>query len=153
MSTLGEKIKDLRIKKGLTQPEMGKILNIGKSTISQYENNKNTPDAEMLKRIADLFNVSIDYLLGRDNAIENSKNDTYTAPLTPKDERDIEKAIAKLKEDWSSQPGLMLSGQAVSEEALEAIFESLASGIKYAKMINKKYTPKKYRKNETETEN
>lgn len=63
----------------------------------------------------------------------------YTAPLTPKD-------IQKLTKDWSNIEGLSLSGEAVSEEALEAIKESIALAIRQAKVINKKYIPKKYRK-------
>jgi len=65
MSDLGKRIKSLRIEKGLTQEQLGKILNVGKSTISQYENNINTPDTNVIKKLADYFCCSVDYLLGR----------------------------------------------------------------------------------------
>lgn len=64
MSTLGSRLKKLRSDKGVTQEEMGKDLNIAKSTISQYENNVNTPDAEMLKKLAAYFSTSVDFILG-----------------------------------------------------------------------------------------
>jgi len=72
MSTLGMRLKKLRSEKGVTQEEMGKDLNIAKSTISQYENNVNTPDAEMLKKLATYFNTSVDFILGI-NCTPNTK--------------------------------------------------------------------------------
>ncbi len=63
--SFGKRLKKLRLKKGLTQAELAKMLNIGESTISFYEAGKREPDYEMLNRFADLFNVSVDYILGR----------------------------------------------------------------------------------------
>jgi transcriptional regulator with XRE-family HTH domain len=63
--SFGKRLKKLRLKKGLTQAELAKMLNIGESTISFYEAGKREPDYEMLNRFADLFNVSVDYMLGR----------------------------------------------------------------------------------------
>lgn len=62
--SLGRRIRILRKSKDLTQAELGKILKLGKSTISQYENNINIPDLETLKKISTTFDVSIDYLVG-----------------------------------------------------------------------------------------
>jgi transcriptional regulator with XRE-family HTH domain len=60
-----KKLKELRTKKGLTQREMSVLLNISNSTIGMYETNKREPDNATLSRIADFFDVSTDYLLGR----------------------------------------------------------------------------------------
>ena len=60
-----QKLKILRNKKGLTQTELGKFFNLSKQTISSYENGGSSPDKEMLQLLADFFNVSTDYLLGR----------------------------------------------------------------------------------------
>lgn len=57
--------KRLRISSKLTQAEMALKLGISKSTVSMYENGNREPDIETLEKIADLFNVDIDYLLGR----------------------------------------------------------------------------------------
>ena len=60
---IGEKIRFLRIQEGLTQEELGKIINIGQRTISAYESGKATPSVEVLKALADCFNVTVDYFL------------------------------------------------------------------------------------------
>lgn len=65
MDVLGQRIRALRKEKALTQGGLGVALRVGKSTISQYETGVSTPDATMLQSIADYFNVSLDYLLGR----------------------------------------------------------------------------------------
>lgn len=65
MTTLGNKIRKLREKRGLTQTELGNLISVGKTTISNYETNYSSPDVETIKKIADYFNVSTDYLLGR----------------------------------------------------------------------------------------
>lgn len=65
MRSLGERLAALRREKELSQAELAKLLNMGQSTIAMYERNKRTPDPATLKRLADFFNVSVDYLLGR----------------------------------------------------------------------------------------
>lgn len=65
-------IKQLRKEKGLTQEELGKIINVQKSAISKYETGRATPDLETIKILANFFNVTIDYLL--DNNIEKTSN-------------------------------------------------------------------------------
>ena len=64
MSTLGSRIKNLRIEKRMTGDELGKVLGISKSTISLYEHNKSTPDDNIKKKICSYFNVSFDLLMG-----------------------------------------------------------------------------------------
>lgn len=64
-----KRLKQLRKERKLTQEELGKKINVSKVSISGYESGSRNPDTETLKKIADLFDVSIDYLLGRSNAI------------------------------------------------------------------------------------
>lgn len=61
---LGKRIKILRNENGLTQEEFGKPYNLKKSTISQYESGFSKPDDELKKRIANDFNVTLDWLMG-----------------------------------------------------------------------------------------
>jgi len=61
---LGERIRTLRLEKGLTQEELGKVLGVGKTTVCQYENETRKPDPNMLRKIAEFFRVPVDYLLG-----------------------------------------------------------------------------------------
>lgn len=60
-----ERLRGLRESKDLTQSALGEILNVSKQTISNYENGVSSPDQDSLSRLADYFNVSTDYLLGR----------------------------------------------------------------------------------------
>lgn len=62
-----QKLKELRKENGLTQTEFARVFNISAGTIGNWESGTRTPDTDMLKRIADFFNTSIDYLLGRDD--------------------------------------------------------------------------------------
>lgn len=78
MNTLGDRIKQLRKDSKLTQKELGDKLNVGKSTISQYENNINTPDIDTLKKISKIFDVPVDYLLGNTNIKNISMNSIFS---------------------------------------------------------------------------
>lgn len=59
-------LKELRIKAGVSQTTIAKELGISRQAYNYYENGKRDPDTEMLKNIANYFNVSTDYLLGRE---------------------------------------------------------------------------------------
>lgn len=59
-----ERIKDLCEDNNMTVSSLSQLLQFGKSTISRWRND-NTPNTSQLVKIADYFNVSIDYLLGR----------------------------------------------------------------------------------------
>lgn len=61
------RIRELRKEKNLTMKKLGECVGVAESTISLYETEKRQPDNEMLKKIADFFDVSIDYLLERTN--------------------------------------------------------------------------------------
>lgn len=66
MVGFGEKLKQLRLSKKLTQPELSKRIHITKSMISALETDMRSPSLDVLIRIARFFNVSTDYLLGVD---------------------------------------------------------------------------------------
>lgn len=59
------RLRELRKSKKLTMREFGNLLGVAESTISLYENGKREPDSKTLMWIADYFEVSLDYLLGR----------------------------------------------------------------------------------------
>lgn len=63
---LGQRIYELRIARGWNQVQLAQKLNITKQTVSNWENDNIQPSIEMLVRLARLFNVSADYLLGLD---------------------------------------------------------------------------------------
>ena len=80
-ATLGNKIKNLREKNNLSQKELAKILNIANSTLSQYESDVRVPSDDIKILIADYFNVSLDYLLGRPNKYNASKEKSKVSEL------------------------------------------------------------------------
>ena len=61
------RIKELRLSYGMNQVEFGKRLNVTKQSISNWENNNIQPSIDMLVKIAHVFSVSTDYLLGLDD--------------------------------------------------------------------------------------
>lgn len=62
---IGERLTHLRKQNKMTQEQIAKRLGIHRGTYSNYEANKRDPDYEMLQKIADVFGVTTDYLLGR----------------------------------------------------------------------------------------
>lgn len=65
MLVIGQRIKDLRTSRGLTQEQLADILKTSKSRIGMYEIGKREPNFEMLEAIADYFNVDMNFLLGK----------------------------------------------------------------------------------------
>ena len=74
------RLKELRKNANLTLNDVSSAIKVANSTLSQYENGKRQPDFDTLQKLADFFNVTIDYLLGK------SKNPTPTDEY----EREIE---------------------------------------------------------------
>lgn len=60
------RLKELRKQKGLTQEEFGNIIHVNKMTYNGYENENREPSIEILCKIADYYNVSLDYLVERE---------------------------------------------------------------------------------------
>lgn len=71
----GERLKRLREDKKISQQQLADKLNINRSTYARYELSQTQPDFDVLKSIADFYEVTIDYLLGRTS--ENSQKDYY----------------------------------------------------------------------------
>jgi len=72
MSKFSERLKYLRTSHYLSQLELAKYLKISKSSINMYERGEREPGIETLEKIADHFNVDIDYLLGKSEVANRS---------------------------------------------------------------------------------
>ena len=59
-----ERIRDLRIEKNMNQNELAELCNVKQSCVSKWERGATLPDAEMIIRLSEIFNVSSDFLLG-----------------------------------------------------------------------------------------
>lgn len=62
--SIGELLSEIRKDKGYTQEDLAEVLHITKSTLSNYENNRRTPDITFLKSFSKFTDVSVDYILG-----------------------------------------------------------------------------------------
>ncbi len=74
----GNRLKELREDNTIKQSELANMLNVARNTISCYESNINEPSLEILVKIADIFNVSLDYLLCRTNEKYNLNLENHT---------------------------------------------------------------------------
>lgn len=72
--TLGPRMAELRKKRNMTQAQLAVELKKSTSTIAMWETGHRDPDSDMIARIASLFNVSTDYLLGRSENLDGIKN-------------------------------------------------------------------------------
>lgn len=61
------KIKELRHEKGLTQSELATLLGVNQTAVGKYERGELEPNIHTLKKLADIFECSIDYLAGRED--------------------------------------------------------------------------------------
>lgn len=66
LNNLGERLKNLRKNRHLTQKQLATLLHIHHSIISAYENGSRTPSLDVLILLSDIFHVSTDYLLGKE---------------------------------------------------------------------------------------
>lgn len=76
MADFAATIKRLRLERGITQEQLASMLKVSRSTIGMYETGSREPDFETCEAIADIFNVDMDYLLGR-TSVERKE------PITP----------------------------------------------------------------------
>ncbi len=131
-------IKNLANKKGVSLSDLAKQLNMGENSLYKWKTQK--PAIDKLQLVADYFNVSVDYLLGRTNK-------EYWE-LTEKDEKDIQKKLEELIEDMSKADALAFSkdSEPMSEETKQLLIVSLENSLRLGKqMAKKKFTPEKYR--------
>lgn len=134
------KLKQLRENNGLSQRAFAEIFGIAQSTVGMWESGKREPDFTTVQKIADYFDVSIDYLLGRE--------EEQLPELNNKDQKEIQKILDETKEQLLSQDGLMFDGVPATEEDVQKIIMAMQMGMEMIKKENKaKFTPKKYRKN------
>lgn len=114
------RIKELRKQKGLTLVELGKEVNLANNTLSQYERGVREPNISMLIKLADYFNVSIDYLIGREPKSKTIKSYQYY----------IINEDYTLNETGVTVPTSELEAPVLDESEFEALKYSLESNDK-----------------------
>jgi len=94
MGTFGQRLRELRNLRGISQNELSKHIGVSKSSVNMYERGEREPGFETLEAIADFFNVNMDYLLGREtmkDAISNYSPEQFSDSAKP--------TLAKLLKD------------------------------------------------------
>ena len=95
---MGEILKKLRILNQKSQKEVAEQINISAPAYFKYENNESKPTIENLKKLADYYNVSVDYLIGRsfsgDVGYLNEKQRSALEILKLLNERNLEKVVS-----------------------------------------------------------
>lgn len=138
--TVGTRIAELRSQAHMSQFQLAKVLKIGTSTLGMYETGKREPSPKVLKRIADYFDVSTDYLLGRTEA-------KHYYDLTEKEKSDIGVQAEKLMQGIESGHDLNFYGEPATEEQKSRLLIAVQTAMEMNKKeAKKKFTPKKYRK-------
>ena len=89
---LSKRLRELRITHGISQGELGKTLSVTKQTVSNWENDNIQPSIEMLVKIADYFNITNDYLLGR-----SDQEMLNVSGLSPSEKAHIDHIINDIK--------------------------------------------------------
>lgn len=132
--SFGRRLRNLRLENNMTQKDLSKKLNVSRATVGRYETDERFPDKDILKNIADVFGVSIDYLLNR----TDHKNIQFKSsePTTQECIRN-----AKYEEMYNEITNVLVSENLVDEEKdisqtiLENIIKyGIEAAIKIAKL-------------------
>lgn len=135
--TFGEKVKNERNRLGLNQDELAKKIGVTRRVISSYENDSSRPrGTERYKKLAEALGVNINYLLSEDEAFIADVEDNYR-----------HRGAKQAKELLAEVTGLFAGGEMADEDMREMV-DAIQEAYLIAKKNNKKYTPKKYRKDE-----
>lgn len=87
---LGERIKTERLKRGMSQQQLGDMLGVTKVSICGYENGTRVPSLETFIELVKILDVTPDYLLGRDVSVVSENDEPYNVYLAKKDLEIIE---------------------------------------------------------------
>ena len=67
--TLGQKLKEIRKRFGLSQESLAEIMNVSRQAITKWESDEGLPDVSNLQELSKVFNLTVDYLLDNDNSL------------------------------------------------------------------------------------
>lgn len=133
-----ERVKILCKSKGVSQRKMEQDIGISNGASSKW--GTSSPSIEILQKLSDYFEVSLNYLM--------TGNDNSATMLNKRDENDIAKRLENTLADLDADGALMFSGEPLDNMTRELLKAGLESSIRIAKINAKqKFSPKKYRNN------
>lgn len=129
----GDRIKQLRNSAGLTQAELGKLIGVSDRVLGYYEANERFPrKQEVIAKFAEVFNVSVDYLLGTDGSFLQDSREEYGA-IGHKQAQGVLKSVE-----------MLFAGGELMDEDKDEVFRMISELYFDAKKKNKeKYGRKK----------
>lgn len=134
----GEKLKQLRTDKGLTQEELATTIGISRRTYVSYEQEGRYPrKRELYGKLADALGCDTNYLITEDEEFVTKATEEYGS----RGKRQAEQLVAELSG--------MFAGGELSDADKDAVMIALQKAYFDCKQDNKKYTPKKYRSKST----
>ena len=114
--TSGERIKQLRKEKGLTQTALGEMVGVTKGTVSSWETNTRTPGFETLMLLCDIFERRLEYILGR--------SDDATPPGVDSEEDMEDLALSQVEDDLTEYALKYARLDKFGQDAVEAIIRA-----------------------------
>lgn len=136
--TFGEKVKDLRNRKGLTQPALGKLIGVSSRTIASYEAGRSYPKArEVYDRLAKELDTDVNYL--------RTENEEF---LTDVGAQYGQRGQMQAEEILEQSKGLFAGGSLSPEDEI-AFIQEIQQMYLDSKKKAKRFTPKKYLKDKT----
>ena len=131
--TLGQKLKEIRKKFGLSQESLAEIMNVSRQAITKWESDEGLPDVSNLQELSKVFNLTVDYLLDNDNSLPSLSMKKYLDK--DKYEMNMEGYIQIIKDNYAdpweaykllrskshSKLGWLVSDWIVGAGAMEAL--------------------------------
>lgn len=120
--SFGDRLRDLRVEKNMTQEDLSKKLNVSRATVGRYETNERFPDKDILKKIADIFDVSLDFLLGRTDNRSSFSKKQISLNKNNYNYNSYRELEDKIKEILLAE-GIMSNDEPVPKDVLEKVFK------------------------------
>ncbi|WP_143322526.1 helix-turn-helix transcriptional regulator [Clostridium sp. HBUAS56010] len=129
-----EIFEKLLLRYGVTAYKVAKATGISQTTLSDWKRGRSTPKSDNMRKIADYFGITLDYLM---SGVE-SKDEKETN-LMPMYERDIAKRFSEIIEDMSNKDSgpLYFKGEKLDDKSLAILTQALKSAMKQVEIIRK----------------
>lgn len=115
-----ERLRTLRKSRSKTQRDMADMLNIRRSTYGEYERGVILPPTDKIQTLADYFNVTVDYLIGKEEIKE-----------------DVSKQLNTLLTQLKGSKQLYFRGKKMNQEARNILIKSIESDLETAEVLNR----------------